>query len=163
MFKIVATSHPQYNLRLLAEQVGGVGKPNLIRIIDVALKIVYPPTGKEAFLRRSPGWFPLERFDEPTNLPEFLAAHPEIQDLETEEKFRQWQRDNSRSQEPPVDSNNTLGALIREANAHGYYTREEISEYARQETQRRRAEYRARMAKKSANNTTQEESWVVFS
>lgn len=146
MFRIVATVSNEYPHRLLAVQEGQAPEDRRVRLIDVPGKIAYPPVDGEVFLQRSPGWVPLEGFGEPTDLPEFLAAHPEIEDLDTQEKFRQWYRENPQAHEPPVDPTNTVGAYLRKMESLGLHTPEERRAYYENERAQRREEMRQRCA-----------------
>ncbi len=146
MFRIFATLSNEFPHRLLAIEEGQSPEDHLVRVIDVQGGIAYPSTNALRFLARSPGWVSLEGFDGSTKLHEFLAGHPEIQDLDTEEKFQQWQRANPRSQEPPIDPENTVGAYLRRMEVLGLHTPEQRRAY----NDRVRAERREERARRKA-------------
>lgn len=148
MFRIVATVSNEHPHRLLAVQEGPTPDDHLVRVIDVPLGIVYPPMDGKAFLARSLVWVALEEFNEPTDLDEFLLVHPEIQDLDTDEKFHLWQQNNPRSQEPPVDPSNTIGAYLRRMESLGLHTPEERRAYNEKVRARRREEMAHRRAER---------------
>lgn len=140
MYRIVATLSNEHPHRLLALEEGQSPEDHLVRVIDVPGKIAYPATNCARFLARSPGWVLLAGFDEPTDLQEFLDAHPDIQDIDTEERFKQWQRTNPQSQEPAVDPNNTVGAYLRKMEVMGLHTLEQRRAYNDQVRAKRREE-----------------------
>ncbi len=146
IFTIVAKSSEQNYSALFAVQTYPLENDTLIRVIDVVVKIVYPPVNGIYYQQRCYGWFNLDTVDH-TSLDAYVEAHPEIQDLDTREKYIQWYRIHPEAHEPPVDRRNTLAGLYEEYPQLKSMTSEQKSEFFRELREKKRALYAERIAR----------------
>lgn len=146
MFTVVAKSGEEHYSALFAAEIYPLEPDTLIRVVDVAAKIVYPPVNGLYYQRRCYGWFDLP-VNEHLPLNTFLELHPEIEDLDTREAFSAWYAVHPEAHEPPVDRRNTLAGLYEEYPQLQSMTRKQKSDFLRELREKKRAQYAERVAK----------------
>lgn len=147
MFRIVAKTDPNRPSAYIALEEGETPEQDLLRVIDVSAKMAYPPVSRIRYMSRlnSP-LYELDDSNDARELADFLVAHPEIEDLDTPEKFRLWHRQNPQAHESPVDPSNTVGAYLRKMESLGLHTPEQRRAHYEKERAKRREEIARRKA-----------------
>lgn len=146
MYRIIAKSGAEKASAFFAAQIYPLEPDTLIRVVDVAANIVYPPVNGLYYRQRCYGWFDLP-LNEHLPLATFLELHPEIEDLDTREAFSAWYVAHPEAHEPPVDRRNTLAGLYEEYPQLQSMTPEERSDFFRELREKKRALYAERVAR----------------